>query len=81
MVWAFVLSFPMAMIMLVTYSMNIGSLDEALSGRYPPFVAVFDNALHSRGAVTAFTTVILTLLVMITISALAATSRQTFAFA
>ena len=81
MVWAFVLNFPMALIMLVTFCVNVGSLDEALEGRYPPFVAVFANALPTSGALTAFTAVILVLLVMITISALAATSRQTFAFA
>lgn len=81
MVWAFLLNFPMALIMLVTYTVNLGSADQALRGRYPPFVAVFWNALQSRGAVMAFTVVILALLIMITISALATTSRQTFAFA
>lgn len=81
MAWAFFLSFPMALIMLVTFCVNLGSMENALSGRYPPFVAVFENALQTRGAVTAFTVTILALLVMITISALAATSRQTFAFA
>lgn len=80
-IWAWVLNFPLAIIMLLTYCVNVGSIEEALSGRYPPFVAVFENALHSPSAVTAFTTIILALLVMITISALAATSRQTFAFA
>lgn len=82
MLWAFALNFPLALITLTTYTVNAGPLDEALSGQYPPFVAVFANALmQSTGATTALTTVILALLVMVTISALAATSRQVVAFA
>lgn len=79
--WSFVLNLPLAFIMLVTYCINFGSTNYALSGHFPPFVAVFQNALHTASVVTAFTSVILVLLIMITISALAATSRQTFAFA
>lgn len=81
MVWSFALNFPLAVIMLVTYTVNMGSVEEALKGRYPPFVAVFADALSTSRAVTAFTCIILVLLVMITISALAATARQTLAFA
>ena len=80
MIWSYILNAPLAFILLVTYCFNIGSVDEALRSAYP-FVYVFQNAFQSSRATSAFTIIILILLAMITISALASTSRQAFAFA
>jgi hypothetical protein len=83
--------------MLLTYCFNIGSVEEALKAPVPfgiqlsklryaqadlilP-VSVFQNAVETPKATTAFTVLVLILLTFITISALAAASRQTFAFA
>lgn len=80
MIWSYVLNAPLAFIMLVTYCFSIGDVEKALASTYP-FVYVFQNAFHSSGATSGFTIVILILLAMITISALASTARQAFAFA
>lgn len=44
-------------------------------------VYVLRNALADPGATVAFTVIILVLITMVTISSVASTSRQTFAFA
>ncbi|TKA33632.1 hypothetical protein B0A50_00468 [Salinomyces thailandicus] len=70
----------MTLIMLLTLIFHIGPTDEALRSPYP-FVHMFSTALQSVPATTAFTTIMLVLLAMVTVSAVASTSRQTFAFA
>lgn len=80
MIWAFLLNMPLTFIMVLTYTFNIGVVDDALKSPYP-FVYALHNALRIPSATTAFTVVVMVLLVMITISTMAATSRQTFAFA
>lgn len=82
MVWSFVLNIPMTFGLLITYLFCIGNLEEAIASPTGfPFIYVFQNALGTTGGATALTAVILLLIVMITISSLASTSRQTFAFA
>ncbi|GAB7361741.1 hypothetical protein MBLNU230_g1788t1 [Neophaeotheca triangularis] len=69
--------------MLLTYCFCIGSVEEVLRPPYP-FLNVFHSSFGRNadwGATTAFTAVILALLLMITVNALAVTSRQIFAFA
>ncbi|WPH04553.1 Hypothetical protein R9X50_00744500 [Acrodontium crateriforme] len=80
MIWSDVLNAPLAFTMLITYCFSIGDIGKALASPYP-FVYVFQNAFQSPGATSGFTVVILILLVMITISAIASTARQAFAFA
>lgn len=65
-----------------SYAFCIGDIDEALSSPTGyPFIYVLQNATNSVGGTTGFVSIVLILLVMITISALASSSRQMFAFA
>lgn len=65
-----------------SYAFCIGDIGEALSHTTGyPFIYVLENATKSVGGTTGFVSVVLILLVMITISALASSSRQMFAFA
>jgi len=82
MMWAFLLNVPFTFVLLITYLFCIGDVTEALSSPTGyPFIYVLQNATRSVGGTTGFVVVVLILLVFITISALASTSRQTFAFA
>lgn len=80
MLWSFLLNIPMTLIMLVTFCFNIGDVEDAVNGIFPPFVSTFSYAFESAQATTAFTIVILFLLVMIAVSTMVATSRHLFAF-
>ncbi|KAF2164776.1 hypothetical protein M409DRAFT_67527 [Zasmidium cellare ATCC 36951] len=80
MLWAFLLNVPMTLIMLVTLCFNVGDVDDAVNGIFPPFVSIFKFSFRSVQATTAFTIVILCLLVMIAVSTMVATSRHLFAF-
>lgn len=65
-----------------SYAFCIGDIGEALEHTTGyPFIYVLENATKSVGGTTGFVSVVLILLVMITISALASSSRQMFAFA
>ena len=82
MVWSFVLNIPFTFGLLITYLFCIGNLDDAIASPTGfPFIYVYQNALGTVGGTTAVVIVVLILLIMITISSLASTSRQTFAFA
>lgn len=68
--------------MVISYLFCITSLEDALSDPTGyPFIYVFRQATGSTGGTLGMTIVIFLLLVMITISSMASTSRQTFAFA
>jgi choline transport protein len=82
MIWSFVLNIPFTFCMVISYLYCIMSLDDALSDPTGyPFIYVFRQATGSNSGTTGMTVVILLLLIMITISSMASTSRQTFAFA
>lgn len=82
MVWSFLLNVPFTFGLLLTYLFCIGDVREALASPTGfPFMYVFHAATGSVRGATALTIVVLVLLVMITISSLASTSRQTYAFA
>lgn len=82
MVWSFILNIPFTFGMVISYLFCMVSLEDALDDPTGyPFIYVFRQATGSRGGTTGMTVVILFLLIMITISAMASTSRQTFAFA
>ena len=82
MVWTFLLNVPFTFGLLLTYLFCIGNITDALSSPTGfPFMYVFQNATGSVGGATGMTIVVLLLLIMITISSMASTSRQTFAFA
>ena len=80
MLWSFLFNLPLTFVMFLTYAFNIGSVHEALRAPYP-FIYAFQNALPWENATAAFAILILVLLEMIAVSTMAATSRQTFAFA
>jgi choline transport protein len=82
MVWTFLLNVPFTFGLLITYLFCIGNIDDAIASPTGfPFMYVFQNATGSVGGATGMTIVVLLLLIMITISSMASTSRQTFAFA
>lgn len=82
MVWTFLINIPFTFALLLTFLFCIGDVGEAVASTTGfPFMYVFQNATGSVGAATGMTVVILALLIFITISSLASTSRQTFAFA
>ena len=82
MVWTFLLNVPFTFGLLITYLFCIGDVASALASPTGyPFVYVFQNATGSAAATTGMTVVVFLLLMMITISTMASTSRQTFAFA
>ncbi|KYK58763.1 amino acid transporter [Drechmeria coniospora] len=82
MVWSFLLNMPFTFGLLLTFLFCIGNVEEALATPTGfPFIYVFQNATGSVGGATGLTIVVLVLLIMVTISSLASTSRQTFAFA
>ena len=82
MVWTFLLNVPFTFGLLLTYLFCIGNVTDALASPTGfPFMYVFQKATGSVGGATGMTIVILLLLIMITISTMASTSRQTFAFA
>ena len=82
MVWTFLLNVPFTFGLLVTYLFCIGDVTEAIASTTGfPFIYVFQTATGTVGGTTGMTVVILLLLIMITISSMASTSRQTFAFA
>ena len=82
MVWSFILNIPFTFGMVLSYLFCITSLEDAVSDPTGyPFIYVFRQATGSASGTTGMTVVILLLIMMITISAMASTSRQTFAFA
>ncbi len=82
MVWSYSLNVPFTFGMVISYLYCMPSVVDAVSDPTGfPFVYVFRQATGSVGGTTGLTVVILFLITMITISAFASTSRQTFAFA
>lgn len=82
MVWTFLLNVPFTFGLLLTYLFCIGNVSDAIASTTGlPFIYVFQNATGTVGGTAGMTVVVLLLLIMITISSMASTSRQTFAFA
>ncbi|KAF2096693.1 putative amino acid transporter [Rhizodiscina lignyota] len=82
MIWSYLLNVPFTFGLLLTYLFCIGNVSDAVSSPTGfPFIYVFQNATNSVSSTTGMTVVILILLVIITISAMASTARQSFAFA
>lgn len=80
MIWSYLVNAPLAFILVLTLCFNLGSVEAALKSS-SMFVWIFQNATQSVPATTCFTVVMLVLLAFVTVSAVASTSRQTFAFA
>lgn len=81
MLWSFLLNVPFTFGLLITYLFCIGDISDALSATTGyPFIYVFQNATGTDGAI-ALTSIIFVLLIMITISTMASTTQQAWAFA
>lgn len=80
MLYSYFVNAPLTVLMAAVYCFSVTSLPRALASRMP-FVSVFHDAFRDRDATIAFSAVVLGLVVMVAVSALAATSRQIFAFA
>lgn len=82
MVWSFIINIPFTFAMVISYLFCMPSVEDAVSDPTGfPFIYVFRQATGTSGGTLGMTVVILFLITMITISAMASTSRQTFAFA
>lgn len=82
MIWSFLLNIIPTFALLISYLFCMPSVADAVADPTGfPFIYVFRNATGSEGGTLGMTIVILILLIMITISSMASTSRQTFAFA
>ena len=82
MIWFFILNIPFTFGTVISYLFCMPSVTDALADPTGfPFIYVFQQATDSVRGTTGMTVVILLLITMITISAMASTSRQTFAFA
>lgn len=80
MLWSYYVNAPFTLLMAVVYCFSITSVPEVLASPMP-FVIVFRDAFVENDATIAFTGVVLTLVIIVAVSSLAATSRQVFAFA
>lgn len=82
MVWSFGLNIVPTFALLISYLFCMPVVADAVVDPTGfPFIYVFRNATGSEGGTLGMTVVILILIIMITISSMASTSRQTFAFA
>lgn len=83
MIWSFLVNIPPTFGLVIAYLFCMPSVSDAVTDASGwPFIYVFNQATgNSTGGTTGMTVIIFLLLVMITISAMASTSRQTFAFA
>lgn len=80
--WAFLVNIPWTFGLLISYLFCMPSVEDAVADPSGfPFIYVFSQATQSVGGTTGMTIVIELLIIMITISTMASTSRQTFAFA
>jgi amino acid transporter len=80
--WSFTANIPPTIIVLITYCFCIGNTVAALDSPTGfPIIYIFSTITSSPAGATGLTFVLLVLLFIITVSAQAVTSRQTFAFA
>lgn len=81
MLWSFILNIPLTFTLLLTYLFSIGDVGSAIDDPTGfPFIFVLRNATGTKGGAIALVSLVLALLMVIAISTLASTSRQTWAF-
>ncbi|KAL1583461.1 hypothetical protein WHR41_07555 [Cladosporium halotolerans] len=80
MLYSYFVNAPLTVLMAAVFCFSVTSLPKALASPMP-FVTVFHDVFQERDAAIAFSAVVLALVTMVAVSALAATSRQIFAFA
>lgn len=80
MLYSYFVNAPLTVLMAAVFCFSVTSLPKALASPMP-FVTVFHDVFQERDAAIAFSAVVLALVIMVAVSALAATSRQIFAFA
>lgn len=80
MLYSYFVNAPLTILLATVFCFSVASLPRALASPMP-FVSIFHDAFQDRDATVAFSAVVLGLVIMVAVSALAATSRQIFAFA
>lgn len=80
MLWSYYVNAPLTLFMAAVYCFSITSVPRVLSSPMP-FVVVFQDAFEGTDPTIAFTAVVLSLIVVVAVSSLAATSRLIYAFA
>ncbi len=82
MVWTLVINGVTGFVMVITFAFCVGNAAEILKTSTGfPFIQVFYNATGSKSGTTAMTCVIMVMSLCSTISNVATTSRQMYAFA
>ena len=82
MVWSYILNMPPTFTMLLTYLFCIGDVEKAANSPIGfPFIYVFYDATDSKLSATLLVAMVVLLLLFVSISTMASTIRQTFAFA
>ncbi|KAH8701089.1 amino acid/polyamine transporter I [Talaromyces proteolyticus] len=82
MVWTLIINGVTGLVMIITYAFCVGDIDEVLASSTGfPFIQVFLNATGSVQATTGLTILMMLLQFCATISNVATSSRQLFAFA
>lgn len=82
MVWTLILNGLTGLAMIVTYAFCVGNIDQVLASSTGfPFIQVFLNATGSVRATTAMTALMMVLQFCASISNVATSSRQLYAFA
>lgn len=80
MLWSYYANAPLTLLMTVVYCFSITSVPRTLSSPMP-FVLVFQDTFVDTDPTIAFTAVVLSLIIVVAVSSLAATSRLIYAFA
>lgn len=80
MLWSYYVNAPLTLLMTVVYCLSITSVPRILSSPMP-FVLVFQDTFVDTHPTIAFTAVVLSLIIVVAVSSLAATSRLIYAFA
>ncbi|KAF2464121.1 amino acid transporter [Lindgomyces ingoldianus] len=82
MIWTILTNGAMGWIMIITFCMVIGSVDDALaSPTRQPYLYVFYNSTKSTGGATAMGFVVIFMFLFCNVTTTATSSRQLFAFA
>lgn len=80
MLWSYYVNAPLTLLMAMVYCFSITSVPHVLESPMP-FVLVFHGAFEETNPTIGFTSVVLALMTVVTVSSIAASSRLVFAFA
>jgi choline transport protein len=82
MIWTTIINGAMGWIILITFCMTLGNLDEVIdTPTFQPYIQVFYNATQNYAGASVLATIVISMAVFCNLSITATASRQLFAFA